>query len=111
MYCLTLKLDTNYNQNKYLSKIFYFKWKIKNNLISWCNHKLKSLQKDTRYKELLNQYREETNKKIKRQIGTKLNELINRFHLDKASIYKFVKSFREKYVNFITSQEFDAICW
>ena len=110
MYCLTLKLDTNYNQNKYLSKIFYFKWKIKNDLISWCNHKLKSLQKDTRYKELIKQYRIEKDKKIKKQIGKQLNNLIVKFKLNKAIIYKFIKPFREKYKNFITSQEMDAIC-
>ena len=110
MYCLTLKLDTNYNQNKYLSNIFYFKWKIKNNLISWCNHKLKSLQKDTRYKTLLDRYRIETDKKKKKQIGMQLNDLTIKFKLDKSNIYKFVKPFREKYKNFITSQEMDAIC-
>ena len=109
MYTLEILLKVKYNQNRYLSKVFFYKFKIKTVLINWCNKNLKALQETWKYKDLIQQYRKETNKKIKREIGDRLNEMIDQYHLTQGEIYKFLKEQGKKYKKYITSQEIQAI--
>lgn len=112
MYVLNLKLNTNYNHNKYLSKIFYFKFQIKNKLVNYCNHKLESLFKDTRYKELIKEYVKYKNTKRNKKftkICKELKELRYKFKLDKQSLNEFLRIQNERYKNYITSQEMQCI--
>lgn len=44
MYTLEIPLKVKYNQNRYLAKVFFYKFKIKSVLINWCNKNLKALQ-------------------------------------------------------------------
>ena len=109
MYTLEIPLKVKYNQNRYLAKVFFYKFKIKSVLINWCNKNLKALQNTWKYKNLIQQYRKETDKKRKRKISNELNKLVDKYHLNRKDIYKFLNEQHKKYKKYFNSFEINAI--
>lgn len=109
MYTLTIPLNVSYSYNRNLGKLFKTKQKIKNILINRCNKCLKGLENNISYQNLLTQYRNTKNKKLKSKIGKQLNEIILRYGLTEFNLIEFAKPLRQKYKNKLTSHEIDCI--
>ena len=109
MYTLTIPLDVSYSYNRNLSKLFKTKQRIKNILINHCNKCLKGLENNVSYQNLLTQYRNTKDKKLKLKIGKQLNEIIFRYGLTEFALMKFSKQLRRKYKNKLTSHEVNCI--
>lgn len=118
MFVSTFLLDTkHHNIEKYLHKMFWCSFLMKNKLIKQININLSKLKCDTQYKNLISQYKQFKNlekptkqdKLYFKDICFQLNELIKSYGLTKAYLYKYLSVQQKKYKRYISSQMANAI--
>ena len=54
MYAIEFLIKNNFNNYKYLDKMYYIKFTVQNKIINHCKKLLNKLNNDKEYKELLN---------------------------------------------------------
>lgn len=113
MYTIEALLDKSNNINKYFEKMFWYKFKMQNILISFAIKQMDLLERDKEYKSLKKDYalyiNDKTYKKELKETKEKLSLKIKHYHLTKSDLEQYVKKQQYKYKKYISSGEAQAI--
>lgn len=113
MHTYKIPLKTSINDERALSKAYFWMFKLHNQIVSYAIKCFRRLNSNKDYHYLLKEYRALKNTKHrtnaqdfrKKEIGILLNKIQKDIGLSKAGFYKFVKIQQKKYSKYISSQQ------
>ena len=114
-YVLTLKLNTSFEQDRWLSYAFWCGQQIYNVLVRHCRKQLRKLIQDPEYRELLAVRRkDDLSKKDKNCINQELADIRRGYGLSEYQLHVYVSLQQhryQKYVDSLTAQKIASSVW
>ena len=113
MYTIEFLIKNNFNNYKYLDKVYYIKFTVQNKIINHCKKLLSELNNNKEYKDLLNkrlEYKAKGNKKSISEINKKLKQIRLNLGLSAYDLHTWSKPIKHKYKKYLSSQMIDDIC-